>query len=158
MDLLHQNGGSAPRFTKFVEHPNGCSTKSNFGGVEENYSPCHQIQLWWSWRKLLTMPLITQKIVRSILSRSTPSPCHFSFFFCILPPGTWGPCGSEIEMKVELYQTLWRISYPQWSCSMVDLGESRIQIYFFHCLSSTKHALKTIIILLALNPVSMMKC
>jgi hypothetical protein len=40
MNLLHQSHGSSSRSTKLVEH---------------------QTQVWWSWKKLLTMPLITQK-------------------------------------------------------------------------------------------------
>lgn len=47
MNLIHQNGESAPRFTKLVELIKGCYTRSIFGGVEQNYLPCHWLKKWF---------------------------------------------------------------------------------------------------------------
>lgn len=63
----------------------------------------------------------------------------------LLFPDTWGSGESEIKLKMELYQTLWRISDPRWSCFTEDRGKSGIQIYFFEWWSSTKQALDVVI-------------
>jgi len=58
------------------------------------------------------VPPVTSTYPSCTCKREEEEKSFFHFF--ILPPDTWGPCGSDIEREVKLYQTLLRISDPWW--------------------------------------------